>query len=102
VLIILPSVVLRRQIESLLSENSLYDIPELFLFIMPEKMKKLTVIAFGGNALLRGDQVGTIDEQEQNVYETCQHLGSIDQGRIMILLLVTAMGPRLVTYLLAA
>ncbi len=37
-------------------------------------MKKLSVIAFGGNALLRGDQVGTIDEQEQNVYETCQHL----------------------------
>lgn len=37
-------------------------------------MKKLTVIAFGGNALLRKDQVGTIDEQEQNVYETCQHL----------------------------
>ncbi len=37
-------------------------------------MKKLAVIAFGGNALLRGDQVGTIDEQEQNVYETCQHL----------------------------
>jgi len=37
-------------------------------------MKKLSVIAFGGNALLRGDQMGTIDEQEQNVYDTCQHL----------------------------
>lgn len=37
-------------------------------------MKKLAVIAFGGNALLRGDQKGTIDEQEANVYETCQHL----------------------------
>lgn len=37
-------------------------------------MKKLSVIAFGGNALLRGDQVGTIEEQEKNVYETCQHL----------------------------
>jgi carbamate kinase len=37
-------------------------------------MEKLTVVAFGGNALLRGDQIGTIDEQEQNVYETCQHL----------------------------
>jgi carbamate kinase len=37
-------------------------------------MKKLSVIAFGGNALLRGDQAGTIDEQEQNVYETCQYL----------------------------
>jgi carbamate kinase len=37
-------------------------------------MKKLSVIAFGGNALLRKDQVGTIDEQEQNVYDTCLHL----------------------------
>lgn len=37
-------------------------------------MKKLAVIAFGGNALLRGDQKGTIDEQEANVYGTCSHL----------------------------
>ena len=26
--------------------------------------KKLAVVALGGNALLRGDQIGTIDEQE--------------------------------------
>lgn len=37
-------------------------------------MKKLAVIAFGGNALLRGDQKGTISEQEQNVYDTCLSL----------------------------
>ncbi len=37
-------------------------------------MKKLSVIAFGGNALLKSGQKGTIEEQEQNVYETCQHL----------------------------
>jgi carbamate kinase len=37
-------------------------------------MEKLAVVAFGGNALLRGDQRGTIDEQEQNSYETCQNL----------------------------
>ncbi|MBP8978468.1 MAG: carbamate kinase [Bacteroidales bacterium] len=37
-------------------------------------MDKLAVIAFGGNALLRGDQKGTIDEQEANVYETCTYL----------------------------
>ena len=44
-------------------------------------MKKLSVIAFGGNALLGKDQVGTIDEQEQNVYDTCQHLvGLIKRG----------------------
>jgi len=40
-------------------------------------MKKLTVLAFGGNALLKSNQAGTIDEQEQNVYETCQQLVSL-------------------------
>lgn len=37
-------------------------------------MEKLAVVAFGGNALIRGDQKGTIDEQETNVYETCTHI----------------------------
>ncbi|HCC71871.1 MAG TPA: carbamate kinase [Bacteroidales bacterium] len=37
-------------------------------------MKKLAVIALGGNALLRGDQVGTIEEQEQNTTETLENL----------------------------
>lgn len=37
-------------------------------------MKKLAVVAFGGNALLRGDQKGTIDEQEKNVSDTCMSL----------------------------
>ncbi|HBS86957.1 MAG: carbamate kinase [Bacteroidetes bacterium GWF2_38_335] len=37
-------------------------------------MKKLAVVAFGGNALLRAKQKGTIDEQESNVYETCENL----------------------------
>lgn len=37
-------------------------------------MKKLAVVAFGGNALLRSGQKGTIEEQETNVYETCAHL----------------------------
>jgi carbamate kinase len=36
--------------------------------------KKLAVVALGGNALLRGDQVGTIDEQEQNTTETLENL----------------------------
>ena len=49
-------------------------------------MKKLSVIAFGGNALLRGDQIGTIDEQEQNVYETCQNLvGLIKTGYDLVI-----------------
>ncbi len=37
-------------------------------------MKKLAVVALGGNALLRGDQKGTIDDQEQNAYDTCEKL----------------------------
>ena len=37
-------------------------------------MKKLAVVAFGGNALLKGDQKGTIEEQESNAYDTCVKL----------------------------
>lgn len=36
--------------------------------------KKLAVVALGGNALLRGDQIGTIDEQEQNTTEVLENL----------------------------
>lgn len=36
--------------------------------------KKLAVIALGGNALLRGTQIGTIEEQEQNTIETLESL----------------------------
>ena len=37
-------------------------------------MKKIAVVAFGGNALLRGDEKGTIEEQEKNTYDTCIRL----------------------------
>lgn len=37
-------------------------------------MKKLAVVAFGGNALLRAGQKGTISDQEQNAYEASQNL----------------------------
>lgn len=37
-------------------------------------MNKLAVVALGGNALLRGDQEGTIDEQEQNTTDTLESL----------------------------
>jgi carbamate kinase len=37
-------------------------------------MSKLAVVALGGNALLRGDQAGTIDEQEQNTADTLENL----------------------------
>jgi carbamate kinase len=37
-------------------------------------MTKLAVIALGGNALLRDNQEGTIEEQEQNTLETLENL----------------------------
>ena len=37
-------------------------------------MSKLAVVALGGNALLRDDQQGTIDEQEQNTTDTLENL----------------------------
>ncbi len=40
-------------------------------------MKKLAVVAFGGNALLQAGQKGTIDDQENNAYEASKHLLSL-------------------------
>lgn len=37
-------------------------------------MKKLAVVALGGNALLQSNQAGTIDEQEANAFETSERL----------------------------
>lgn len=37
-------------------------------------MKKLAVVAFGGNAILRGNEQGTIEEQEKNATETLENL----------------------------
>ncbi len=37
-------------------------------------MNKLAVVALGGNALLRGTQDGTIEEQEQNTKDTLENL----------------------------
>lgn len=37
-------------------------------------MSKLAVVALGGNALLRGNQMGTIEEQEQNTTDTLENL----------------------------
>lgn len=36
--------------------------------------KKLAVVALGGNALLRGNQIGTIEEQEQNTLDTLKNI----------------------------
>lgn len=37
-------------------------------------MKKLAVVAFGGNAILRDDEKGTIEQQEKNATETLENL----------------------------
>jgi len=46
----------------------------LYLFNEKAPMKKLAVVALGGNALLRDNQLGTIDEQEQNTTDTLENL----------------------------
>jgi carbamate kinase len=40
-------------------------------------MKKMAVVALGGNALLRGNEIGTIQQQEKNTYDTCKNLINI-------------------------
>lgn len=40
-------------------------------------MKKIAVVALGGNALLRGSEMGTIQQQEKNTYTTCKNLVNI-------------------------
>jgi carbamate kinase len=42
-------------------------------------MKKLAVVALGGNALLQSNQAGTIDEQEANAYATAECLVKLIQ-----------------------
>jgi len=42
--------------------------------------KKLAVVALGGNAILRSDQVGTIDEQEENTSLTLENLVFLING----------------------
>ncbi len=37
-------------------------------------MSKIAVVALGGNALLRGDEYGTIEQQEQNATDTLENL----------------------------
>ncbi len=49
-------------------------------------MKKLAVVAFGGNALLRGDQKGTITEQELNARETCLNLVGLVKNKYDIVI----------------
>ena len=41
------------------------------------KLKPLVVIALGGNAIIRGKQVGTYEEQVQNITDTCKQIMKI-------------------------
>ncbi len=49
-------------------------------------MKKLVVVALGGNAILRGDEIGTIEQQEENTRNTLENLiPMIKEGYNMII-----------------
>lgn len=48
-------------------------------------MKK-AIVALGGNALLRGNQIGTIEEQEQNALDTMENvIKLLDQGYELVI-----------------
>lgn len=63
-------------------------------------MKKLAVVAFGGNALLRAGQKGTIDEQEANAYEAGKKLLKLIKKKYN-LVLTHGNGPQVGNILLA-
>ncbi len=63
-------------------------------------MKKLAVVAFGGNALLRAGQKGTIDEQEANVFEASEKLLELINKKYN-LVLTHGNGPQVGNILLA-
>ncbi len=63
-------------------------------------MKKLAVVAFGGNALLRAGQKGTIDEQEENAFKASENLLKL-MKRDYNLVLTHGNGPQVGNILLA-
>ncbi|MFP4470576.1 MAG: carbamate kinase [Bacteroidales bacterium] len=64
-------------------------------------MRKLAVVAFGGNALLQGGQKGTIDEQEQNAYETSEKLMVLIREKDYNLVVTHGNGPQVGNLLLS-
>jgi carbamate kinase len=49
-------------------------------------MNKIAVVAFGGNALQRANELGTIEEQEKHTLETCERLiGLIKNGYELVI-----------------
>jgi len=63
-------------------------------------MRKLAVVAFGGNALLKAGQKGTIDEQELNAYEASKNLVKLLK-RSYNLVLTHGNGPQVGNILMA-
>lgn len=57
-------------------------------------MKKLAVVALGGNALQQGGQAGTIDEQERNAYETCERLLTLIREKNYNMVITHGNGPQ--------
>ena len=49
-------------------------------------MKKLAVVALGGNSLIGPGQKGTIDDQEGNAYKTCENLLALLNGNYNIVI----------------
>jgi len=63
-------------------------------------MRKLAVVAFGGNALLKAGQKGTVDEQELNAYEASKNLIKLMERRYN-LVLTHGNGPQVGNILMA-
>jgi carbamate kinase len=53
---------------------------------MKNDSKKIAVVALGGNALLHGNEPGTIQQQEKNTYDTCIHLIKLIQDGFNIVI----------------
>ena len=63
-------------------------------------MRKLAVVAFGGNALLKAGQKGTVDEQESNAYAASKNLIKL-MNRKYNLVLTHGNGPQVGNILMA-
>ncbi len=63
-------------------------------------MRKLAVVAFGGNALLKAGQKGTVEEQELNAYEASKNLIKL-MNRRYNLVLTHGNGPQVGNILMA-
>ncbi len=63
-------------------------------------MRKLAVVAFGGNALLQSGQKGTIGEQELNAYETSEKLLVLIREKNYHLVITHGNGPQVGNLLL--